>query len=324
MVEPFELGSRTIEAGSRELLELPVARLPTGSMLALPVTVLHGVRPGPVVGLSAALHGDELNGLEIIRRVLLKLDPLDLAGTVVAVPIVNVFGFIHQTRYLPDRRDLNRSFPGSPKGSLASRLAHQFLNQVVARCQYGLDFHTGSRHRTNLAQIRTDLRDPELRRLAEAFAAPLRFRAPTIRGSLRAEAGKLGVKLLLFEGGEPMRFNRRAIRSGVRGSLRALAALGLWPGEPPPIDGEAVELDKTSWLRAARSGVFYLDVALGERVARRQIVGIVADPITGSERPIRAPWPGVVVGHTNNPLVYRGDAVVHLGRVTGSAAPERR
>ncbi len=316
MAEPFVFGGRQLRAGDREQFELPVARLPTGSMLALPVTVLHGAEPGPTVWLDAAIHGDELNGLEIIRRVLLRLDPARLRGTLLAVPIVNVFGFIHQTRYLPDRRDLNRSFPGSAKGSLASRLAHLFLQEVVRRCDYGLDFHTGSLHRTNLPQIRADLSDPEVRRLAEAFAAPLRYRAPTIRGSLRAEAGKLGVRLLLFEGGEPLRFNRRTIRSGVRGTLRVLSALDMWPEPPPPPEGEKLEVGKTSWLRAGRSGVFYLEVGLGEHVAKRQAVGTVADPITGTERRILAPWAGVVIGHTNNPLVYRGDAVVHLGRIS--------
>ncbi len=285
-------------------------------MLALQLTVLHGARPGPKLWLSAALHGDELNGLEIIRRVVRGIDPAQLSGTLLAIPIVNVFGFIHQTRYLPDRRDLNRCFPGSRSGSLASRLAHLFMTEVVDRCDYGIDYHTGSLHRTNLAQIRGNLAVPEVRRLAEAFAAPLRFHATTRRGSLRSIADRKGKPLLVFEGGEPLRFNRRAIQHGVLGTRRVLHALGMWPDGPPPA-GETLELDKTSWLRAQRSGVFYVETALGDRVRHLEPIGTLADPISGAERRVRAPWSGVVIGHTNNPLVYRGDAIVHLGRLAG-------
>ncbi|MFW6198438.1 MAG: M14 family metallopeptidase, partial [Acidobacteriota bacterium] len=166
-VEVFEIGGERVAPGETRRLDLPVARLPTQQMLSLPVKVLHGSRPGPRLWLSAAIHGDEVNGVEIIRRVLDAVRPEELAGTVVAVPIVNVFGFVQQSRYLPDRRDLNRSFPGSRRGSLAARLARLFLTEVVERCSHGIDLHTGSLHRSNLPQVRGDLDDPETRRCAE-------------------------------------------------------------------------------------------------------------------------------------------------------------
>jgi predicted deacylase len=318
--EPLRLGDRVAEPGTALRVDLPVARLFTGTWLSLPVTVLHGARPGPRLFLDAAIHGDELNGMEIIRRVLDLLDPARLAGAVVAVPVVNVLGFVHQTRYLPDRRDLNRSFPGSPRGSMAARLAHLFLEQVVARCAYGIDLHTGSQHRSNLPQIRAHLADPESRRIAEAFGAPMMFQASEIPGSLRAAARRRGVKLLVYEAGEPLRFDEAAIRTGVDGVLRVLAALGMWEApevEPPPPSFEAVE---TSWVRAPRSGIFHLTARLGEVARRGHQLGFLSGPLGDYAQPVKAPFEGMVIGHTSNPLVYRGDALLHLAR----ASPSRR
>jgi predicted deacylase len=317
--EPFRLGEKSVPPGTAARLELPVARLFTGTWLSLPVTVLNGVRPGPKIFLDAAIHGDELNGMEIIRRVLEVLDPLRLAGAVIAVPIVNVLGFVNQTRYLPDRRDLNRSFPGSPRGSMAARLAHQFLEQIVSRCGYGIDLHTGSQHRTNLPQIRAHLADPEGRRIAEAFGAPMMFQANEIPGSLRAAARRRGVHLLVYEAGEPLRFDEPAIRAGVDGVLRVLEALGMWDqrgnDEPRPGSFEAVE---TSWVRAPRSGIFHLTAKLGEIVRRGHQLGYISAPLGDGAETVKAPFEGMVIGYTSNPLVYRGDALLHLARATPS------
>jgi predicted deacylase len=313
--ETLRIGDQGIAAGVERRFELPVARLLTGSWLSLPVVVLNGSRPGPRLWLSAALHGDELNGMEIIRQVLDGLDPTGLTGAIIAVPIVNVFGFEQQTRYLPDRRDLNRSFPGSPRGSLASRLAHLFITEVVDRCQYGIDLHTGSHHRKNLPQIRADLTDSELRRIAAAFGAPMMYHAPPIRGSLRTVARQRGVRVLVYEAGEPLRFNPTAIETGVRGVLNVLAALEMWPrpnGEGTPTVFEASE---RRWLRASRSGIFHLAVTLGERVEKGQVIGHLADPLMRVLRPVRATSSGMVIGFTNNPLVHQGDALVHLASV---------
>ncbi len=309
--KPFKIGGHKVSPGKRKRLSLDLARLPTGDWLSLHVVVLHGALPGPALWMDAAVHGDELNGLEIIHRVLDALDPKTLSGTVVAVPIVNVFGFVQQTRYLPDRRDLNRSFPGSSRGSLASRIAHLFMREIVSRCDYGLDFHTGSNHRTNLPQVRADISDPETRRLALAFGAPLMYRAKRIKGSLRSAAGKAGVKILVYEAGEPLRFEENAIELGVQGTLRVLEMVGIAKTRTP---GEAAsfEAKSTRWVRAPRSGILHLSADLGKPVRKGELLGVISDPLGSRKRKFRAPATGIVMGYTNNPLVHRGDAVVHI------------
>lgn len=308
----IRVGGVGVAPGERRDVELRVARLQTGTWISLPVRVLHGREPGPSLWLSAALHGDELNGMEIVRRVLERLDPERLRGTVLAAPVVNVFGFLQQSRYLPDRRDLNRSFPGSPKGSLASRLAHLVTENVVSRCQYGIDFHTGSAHRTNLPQVRANLDDPETRGLALAFGAPLMYRAKEPAGSLRAAARRQGAVVLVFEGGEPLRFNRRVIEIGVRGTLAVLGALEMWEGAGSPPNGPVFEARSARWVRASRSGIFHLEVDLGQRVEKGQVLGWLSEPLADRRRAVRAPTAGIVLAHTNIPLVYQGDALVHL------------
>jgi len=302
-----------VSPGRSRRLEIPVARLPAGTNLSLPVEVVCGNTDGPRIWLSAAVHGDELNGVEIIRRVLEKVDPQRLSGTLIAVPIVNVYGFIDQTRYLPDRRDLNRCFPGNARGSLASRLANLFMKEIVGRCQYGIDLHTGANHRINLPQIRADLSDEETRRCAEAFAAPVMIDARTRDGSLRwAATTKKNAKVLLYEAGEPLRFNEDAIDAGVRGVLRVMSELGMRRRRlkrPQTV----LRFDKTKWVRAKRSGIMRLSVNLGQRVAKHDKLGRIADAFGDESVPLTAPADGVIIGQTSNPLVYQGDAVVHLG-----------
>lgn len=310
--EPVEIGGTTVAPGRRARLEIPVARLATGTFLSLPVAVVNGNRPGPRLWLSGVVHGDELNGMEIIRRVLQELRPRSLAGAVIAVPIVNVFGFVNESRYLPDRRDLNRSFPGSPRGSLASRLAHLFLAEVVDRCQYGIDLHTGSDHRFNLPQIRADLTDPESRRLADAFGAPVTIHSQTRDGSLREACSKRSIPVLVFEGGEAHRFNDTAIEAGATGVLRVLAALGMRDnGEHPPPPPTTV-VRHTQWIRARRSGIFRTDVRAGQEVARGEELGTIADALGDATIKVKAPVAGIVIGYTRSPLVSQGDALVHV------------
>lgn len=303
----------TVERGERKRLKLPVSRLPTETWLELPVEVLHGIKPGPRLWLSATVHGDELNGVEIIRRVLQELRPSELAGTIIAVPIVNVFGFINQSRYLPDRRDLNRSFPGSPRGSMASRLAHLFMTTVVSQCSYGIDLHTGSNHRTNLPQIRADLSDPETLRIAQAFRAPVIVETHTRDGSLREAASKRGICTLLYEGGEPLRFDPEAITVGVEGILRVMAKLKMRPLSGVRKRRPSLQLSQTNWVRARRGGVLRLEVEPGQIVERRQRLGVIADSFGEDSVQVRSPSAGMVIGLVNNPLVNQGDAVVHIG-----------
>lgn len=324
MGEPrtVEIGGVRVPPGERRRIEIPVARLFTQQMLALPVTVVAGTREGPRLWLDAAIHGDELNGAEIIRQVLAKLDPARLRGAVVAVPIVNVVGFIHQSRYLPDRRDLNRSFPGSRRGSLASRLAHLFLTEVVERCTHGIDLHSGSHHRTNLPQVRANLDDAETARIARAFGAPLTIHARTIRGSLRETAARRKIPMFVYEAGEPLRFNADAIRTGVAGVLRVMAALKMVRGVRAA-GKRSVEIRATTWVRARRSGILHMQIALGHSVKEGQPLCHVADAFGDALYPVPSPCAGIVVGRTNNPLVHRGDALVHLA-LTDPGAKRRR
>jgi len=286
--------------------------------MGLPVEVIRGRKAGPNLWISSGLHGDELNGIEIIRQVLDGIRPSQLSGSIFAVPIVNVFGFVMGSRYLPDRRDLNRSFPGSPRGSLAARIAHLFMREIVAQCDVGIDLHTGSDHRANLPQVRADLDDPATRVLATAFGAPMTIHAVTRDGSLRAAAGAMGRPILVYEGGEPHRFEDYAIAAGAMGVGRVLAALGMVEGEFDPPTGPTLEARGTRWVRAGRSGILRLEVRLGEEVVKGQRIGFIGDSFGYRPLMVRAPAGGVVVGLTRNPIVNRGDAVANLARPTQS------
>lgn len=309
----IQISDTVVPPGTRSRIEIPVARLATESWFSIPVEVVHGKHPGPRIWISAAVHGDELNGIEIIRRVLEKLEPLRLHGAVIAVPIVNVFGFLYQDRYLPDRRDLNRSFPGSKSGSLASRLAYLFMKEIVKGCSHGIDLHTGSNYRTNLPQIRANLKDPETRRCAEAFHAPMMMHSQTRDGSLREAATRQGIHTLLYEAGEPLRFDRSSIDVGVEGVLRVFHALEMIRHHPRHPKAPIMEVSKSSWIRARASGIFRLGVKLGEHVNKDQTVGVIGDAFGDRRGTLRAPKAGVVIGHTTNPLVSSGDALVHVG-----------
>lgn len=309
-----EIAGTAVEPGTEQRFELPVTRLPSGAAVSLPLRVLSGIEDGPSVWLTAAIHGDELNGVEIIRRVLDALDPRSLAGCVVAVPIVNVFGFVEESRYLPDRRDLNRSFPGARKGSLAAQLAHLLMSEVVSKCQYGVDLHTGARSRTNLPQVRADLSDPETLACARAFAAPVMIDARLRDGSLRAAAQGKGARVLLYEGGEASRFDRDAIRIGTAGVLRLFASLGMLPDgvAPPAPEEQLFEASESRWIRAGRGGILHLEAELGQRVERGEGLGRITDVFGEHPLHVRSPAQGVIVGQTTNPLVYRGDALLNL------------
>ena len=306
------IGGVTVAPGQIQRLDLPVARLPTQTLLSLPITVINGFADGPRLWLSAAIHGDELNGVEIIRQVLAHIQPRQLQGAVIAAPIVNVFGFIEQSRYLPDRRDLNRSFPGSARGSLASRLAHLFMSEVVSHCTHGIDLHTASHHRINLPQIRANLRHPETRRCAQAFGTSLIIHADTRDGSLRQAAAKQGVQVLLYEGGEALRFDPEVIQVGVNGITNVMAALGMLTptGITEPV--EPLEFKETKWIRASRGGIVHMNTQLGQTVTKRQVLARIMDAWGNTSIKIYSPCAGIVIGSTQNPLVNQGDGIIHI------------
>lgn len=311
---PFTIAETEVRAGRRAKLELPIARLTSGTPVALPVLVVHGTADGPTIWLSAAVHGDELCGVEVIRRVLATVEARALAGTVIAVPVVNVHGFNTGDRYLPDRRDLNRSFPGSPRGSLASRVANLMMTEIIGRCSMGIDLHTGSDHRVNLPQVRGDLDVPEVRRLADAFAAPLMLHARTRDGSLREAATRAGAATLLFEGGEADRFDEWSIGAGTDGVLRAMQSVGMITDAPAPAHPSRSSRS-SAWVRATRSGIAHLDVALGDTIDEGDEIATIHDPFGKRLGTVRSRLAGMVIGHTRHPLVNRGDAIVHIAEL---------
>ncbi|MEM7770092.1 MAG: succinylglutamate desuccinylase/aspartoacylase family protein [Cyanobacteria bacterium P01_A01_bin.37] len=311
--QSITIGGVAIAPGKRLRLDIPVAKLPTQTPMSLPVTVINGKQEGPRLWLSAAIHGDEINGVEIIRQVLATLSPQTLKGMLIAVPVVNIFGFIGQSRYLPDRRDLNRSFPGSPRGSLASLLAHLFMNEVVAHCTHGIDLHTAAIHRCNLPQIRANLNDDETLACAKAFGAPLMIHAATRDGSLRQAASQRGIPVLLYEAGEALRFDADSIQTGVAGVLRVMTHLEMIVSREEKITQmPSIEARSTKWVRASRSGLLHLDTELGQSVAKKHCLGVIRDVFGDQSVKVLAPQSGIVIGHTQNPFVNRGDAIVHI------------
>ncbi len=312
---PFEINGVQAPPGRLTQVELRVARLPTGMWMAVPVGVLHGRMPGPVIWVSAAIHGDELNGVPIIRHVLDRIDPKQLSGTVLAVPAVNVFGLIQESRYLPDRRDLNRCFPGSKRGSSAAQLAHLFMTEIVERSELGLDLHTGSGGRTNLPQIRCDLDQPETLRLAREFGAPLLLHSRLRDGSLRAAARELNKTVLVYEAGEASRFDLKAIDTGVAGVLRVMKSLGMIQ-EPVQAPAERPRIARaSSWLRARRSGFCEVTVRLGADVAKDETVAVTFDALGRDRSLVKAKEAGVLIAHVTSPIVNRGDAVAHIAKI---------
>ena len=313
------IGGTSVPPATRTTIDLPVADLYTHATLTMPVHVIRGRRPGPTVCVSAAIHGDELNGVEIIRRLLRLPAMRNLAGTLIAVPIVNVHGFLRHSRYLPDRRDLNRCFPGSEHGSVAARLAHVFVTEILAQADYAIDLHTGAVHRPNLPQIRANLHDPETRRIAEVFGAPVMIQGSGPRGSLLSVAVRGGIRVLLYEAGEPLRFDEDAIAIGLDGIRRVLHTLDMVDDAPPPVPPPLL-MHESTWLRADRGGILELHVGWGDAVEEGQPVWTTTSPLGAERATMESPVDGVVIGGTTIPLVAPGDAVLHVG-VPGDRPP---
>lgn len=313
--DALHIGGKQIEAGDRVALEIPVTRLYTQAPVTIPVQVVRGRKAGPRVFVSAAIHGDEINGVEIIRR-LLKLPLLKrLRGTLIAVPIVNVHGFINHSRYLPDRRDLNRCFPGSEKGSLAARLANLFMHEIVEKCTHGIDLHTAAINRENFPQIRANLDDEETKQLAIAFGAPVIIDANLRDGSLREVAAEKGIPMLLYEAGEALRFDEMAIRAGVNGIVSILRTLEMLPASRSrKIRTAPVVARSSNWVRASGSGILRVATPLGARIKKGETLATIADPFGEQEVEVVATSSGLIVGRNNLPLVNEGDALFHIAR----------
>ena len=318
-MEELVIGGRQIPPGTTTQLELPMVSLYTDTEICIPVHVIRSRKDGPNVFVSAAVHGDELNGIEIIQRLINKKSFRLSRGTLILVPIVNVYGVLSQSRYMPDRRDLNCSFPGSLNGSLAGIVAHRFLTEIVAKCQYGIDLHTGAIHRSNLPQIRADLKDPETRDLAEVFGVPVLLNSNLRDGSLRESAVQNGTKVLLYEAGEALRFDELSIRAGVKGVLNVLSALKMTrstskrkrKANPTPYIANT-----SRWTRATASGFVTTYKNLGDVVEKGQILASIYSPLGKILSEVTAIKTGIIIGQQNIPLIQQGDAMFHIAYFT--------
>jgi predicted deacylase len=317
----FEIGGQRIAAGTRARVDIPVSQLSNHTPVNLSVEVIHGRREGPVLFVSAAIHGDEVIGVEILRR-LLRAAPLGtMAGTLLAVPIVNTFGFLNHSRYLPDRRDLNRVFPGVAEGSMASQLAHIFMQEVVRRADVGIDLHSAAIHRTNLPQLRLTPGNERLAELGAAFGAPVMMEAKLREGSLRMAAEEAGVDVLLYEGGEGLRFDEFAARTGVAGVLRVMRHLRMIGARGVPRTRvKPVRARRSLWYRAPRGGLFRGYLGLGEAVSPGTVMGAVANAFGDVEDEIVADTTGIVIGRANLPVIYEGDALFHVAETPRAEA----
>jgi hypothetical protein len=311
-MQSFRMLDSEIPPGTLRRLSWYTSENLAGLTEGIPVLVAHGTSPGPRLCIVAAVHGDELNGIEIVRTLLHELSPAKLSGTVIGVPIVNLYGFRQGSRYLADRRDLNRYFPGRPGGSAASRIAHSFFSSVVVHCDYLIDLHTGSFHRTNLPQIRADLNNEGVLHLTKGFGATVVLHGKSVRGSLRAAAVKAGIPALTLEVGEPMRYQPDEVAHGVKGLRSLLNHLGMvstfrfWR-EPQPT------YYRSSWVRADNEGILRSSIKLGQSVKVGDLLGMIIDPITNARSEIRSPHNGRVLGMSLNQTMMPGYAAYHIG-----------
>ena len=314
--DPFSIAGVEIAPGSACDVAFPITTLATGTASALGVRVLHGARPGPAVFVSAAIHGDEIVGTAVIQRLAQALDPAALSGTVLLVPVANIFGFITHSRYLPDRRDLNRSFPGSAGGSLAGQLAHVFYREVVGRCQLGIDIHSAAIHRYNLPQIRIAAGNTRLVELAMAFGAPVIIESPLRDVSLRDLAQKQGVDMLLLEAGEALRFDRLSIETGVEGVERVLAHLGMIEADDGlSAVGIPARANRSVWVRAPRGGVVHAVRESGDPVRKGDVLARVSGLFGEDATEMASPVDGIIIGHATLPVVHQGDALFHIAAI---------
>lgn len=311
-IAPFVMLGAEVAPGTSARLAWQPDESFEGIEVATPVLVVNGAAEGPVLCLTAAVHGDELNGIEMVRRVLYDIDPQQLHGTVVGVPIVNLIGFKRASRYLSDRRDLNRHFPGNPRGSSASRIAHSFFTEVISHCTMLVDLHTGSFYRSNLPQVRGDLRRPEVVRVAEAFTSTAIVHSPGASGSLRRAAVERGIPAVTLEAGEPMRLQVEEVEHGVRGIFALIDQLGMYRklrvwGNPVPVHYQS------RWVRTDTGGILFGKAELGQQVAEGDLLGSVTDPITNMRADIVSPYDGRVIGKAVDQVVLPGFAAFHIG-----------
>ncbi|MBO6793390.1 MAG: succinylglutamate desuccinylase/aspartoacylase family protein [Balneolaceae bacterium] len=310
MPEIISINGEEIKLGENKTLNLNVAKLPTHTSIDLSVDIFRAKKDGPVLLLTGGLHGDETNGIEIIRRMISNKKLQPEVGTVVAIPIVNVYGFIFNQRGVPDGKDINRSFPGAKVGSLARMIAYTLMQSILPVVDCGIDFHTGGASRANYPQVRCSFNQPEAKKLASAFSAPVMMHSNLIKNSFRMAAHKKGKPIIVYEAGETLRFDEMAINEGIKGTMRVMNYLGMKPYQEEKPTTRIVK--KSAWIRAKKSGLFNATAALGDVVSAKQELGYISEPFGGRKAKMLSSRDGIIIGLNNNPIVHKGDAIIHL------------
>lgn len=312
MQETLHINGQSIGPGENKTVVLNSYELHTKTRIEIPVHVFRSKESGPSLLLSAGMHGEETNGIEIIRRAISGEAVRNLrCGTVVAIPVINIISFLYGSRDLPDGRDLNRCFPGSKGGSLGSRIAYDLVKHILPVIDFGIDFHTGGAKISNYPQLRCVFDFPDNVKLAERFSAPLIIDSDYRDGTFRKEASRKGKPILVYEGGESMRFDYHAILEGLNGCLRLMHSYGMI--EEPIAKNNSVKIRRDTWVRANNSGLFHMDVQNGARVNKDELLGVIVDPFGETEEQIISPVNGYIIGLNNQPVVNQGDALIHLG-----------
>lgn len=311
-MKEVKIGDHRLRPGEFKEIVINIARLPSRTQIDTPIYAYRGLEDGPVLALTAGMHGDEINGMEIVRRILDVGHNRVKRGTVICMPIINIYGFLNYSREVPDGKDVNRSFPGSKNGSLASRVAYHLTHDVIPFIDYGIDFHTGGSMRTNYPQIRCVMSDEKNVELANAFHAPFTIDAPFRPHSIRQTAAKHGKNIIVYEGGESLRFDQQAIEEGVNGTLRLMKHLNMIDWAPEPKEENKI-IWNSSWARAHHAGLFQSIIRCGDLVQKNQIIGTITDPFGEFKEEIKSPSTGYVVGLNNHPVVNAGDALLHIG-----------
>ena len=310
MPEFITIKDQRIGLGEQKKINLNIARLPTYTTIDLPVHVYRAKEDGPVLLLTGGLHGDEINGIEIIRDLISSKKIIPEKGTVIALPIVNVYGFILNERGVPDGKDINRSFPGVKGGSLARLLAYTLMNEIIPQIDCGIDFHTGGASRANFPQVRCSFNLGDAKALAKVFNAPVTLHSTLIAKSFRSAAHKKGKPILVYEAGESLRFDESGIRIGIDGTLRLMKHLGMIDEAPTSMPTKMKR--KSGWVRAKNAGLFHPAFQLGAEVEKKQILGYINDPFGGRKTKVVFSEDGVIIGQNNNPIVHKGDALIHI------------
>lgn len=312
MGKPIHIQGQTIGPGQNQQVILNIYKLPTHTLIEIPVFVFNGKEDGPTVLFLAGMHGDEINGIEVVRKLIMRDDIRKLKrGCIIAIPVINIISFLAGTRDLPDGRDLNRCFPGSKSGSLGSRIAHDLMETIIPQIDFGIDFHTGGAKISNYPQIRCVFSDERNVNLGRIFS-PLMVVNSTFRdNTLRKEAAKQGKPILVFEGGASNSFDYHSVNEGLNGCLRVLNHFGMIHWELPP--NPTIFVHKSIWIRAKSSGLFHTTLPYGSHVRKGDVLGSICDPFGEVEHMVSAPNEGYIVGVNNQPIVNQGDALIHLG-----------